>query len=211
MRRPRYADVTASVALFLALSGGAYALAIPRNSVGARQIRAGAVRASEIAHGAVRADELAPRAVRRESIGFRLGEAAGNGGSETTPVSLKAGQSAVLAEAPLVIRERGLIALASGAVTVTNPVGDGKDGEAATVKLLVLHNGDPEGPAFTQTVGDGMSETIPVSIQCNGLRSGGNEFSLELLATGASGAAGVIAGSRSLDVASFGPIFNPPG
>jgi hypothetical protein len=44
-----YANVTATLALFIALGGTSYAaLTLPRNSVGDRQIRAGAVRSSEV-------------------------------------------------------------------------------------------------------------------------------------------------------------------
>jgi hypothetical protein len=44
-----YANVTATLALFVALGGTSYAaLTLPRNSVGDRQIRAGAVRSSEV-------------------------------------------------------------------------------------------------------------------------------------------------------------------
>jgi hypothetical protein len=41
--RLTYANVMASIAVFLAMSGGAYALTIPRNSVGTRQLRERAV------------------------------------------------------------------------------------------------------------------------------------------------------------------------
>jgi hypothetical protein len=54
--RPRltYANVTASLALFLALGGGAYAAAtLPANSVGSRQLRTGAVQRAKIKNNAV--------------------------------------------------------------------------------------------------------------------------------------------------------------
>jgi hypothetical protein len=53
-----YSNVMATVAVFLALGGGAYALSIPRDSVGARQIKRNAVRASEVKAGAVRSSEV---------------------------------------------------------------------------------------------------------------------------------------------------------
>lgn len=44
-----YANITATVALFLALGGSSYAaLTLPRNTVGDKQIRAAAVRTSEV-------------------------------------------------------------------------------------------------------------------------------------------------------------------
>jgi hypothetical protein len=57
--RLSYANVVATVALFVALGGGAYAaVALPRNSVKAKQIAKNAVRASEIKSGAVRSSEV---------------------------------------------------------------------------------------------------------------------------------------------------------
>lgn len=57
LRRARnsitYANVTASIALFVALSGGAYALTLPKNSIGTKQIRAKAVTRAKIANNAV--------------------------------------------------------------------------------------------------------------------------------------------------------------
>lgn len=55
-----YANVVASLALFLALGGGAYAAAtLPRNSVGPAQLRTNSVGASEIRSRAVRSSEIA--------------------------------------------------------------------------------------------------------------------------------------------------------
>jgi hypothetical protein len=53
MKGPRqrlsYANVTATLALFIALGGTSYAVAtLPRNSVGSPQIRSGAVKSSEV-------------------------------------------------------------------------------------------------------------------------------------------------------------------
>jgi len=55
-RSPRYADVVASLALFLALGGGAYAATqLPANSVGAAQIKPKAVASSEVKDHSLRA------------------------------------------------------------------------------------------------------------------------------------------------------------
>ncbi len=64
--RVTYANVVSSLALFLALGGTSYALTLPRNSVGEKQIRARAVGASEIRQRAVRSSE-----VRDRSLGLR--------------------------------------------------------------------------------------------------------------------------------------------
>src|SRR4051812_44706848 len=62
--RLSYANVTATIALFVALGGTSYALTLPRNSVGASQLRRDSVRSSEIRKGAVRSGELKDRTIR---------------------------------------------------------------------------------------------------------------------------------------------------
>ncbi|MEH3052388.1 MAG: hypothetical protein PGN13_00070 [Patulibacter minatonensis] len=62
MRAPKltYANVTASLALFVALGGTSYAVTqLPRNSVGSTQLKAGAVTSGKLAKGSVSADKLA--------------------------------------------------------------------------------------------------------------------------------------------------------
>jgi hypothetical protein len=52
--RPSYANVTATLALFVALSGGAYAAAtLPANSVGSRQIKKSAVTREKVKNNAI--------------------------------------------------------------------------------------------------------------------------------------------------------------
>jgi hypothetical protein len=54
-----YANVTATVAVFIALGGTSYAVAsLPRSSVGARELKANSVGSSEIRAGAVRSKEI---------------------------------------------------------------------------------------------------------------------------------------------------------
>src|SRR3954466_6085811 len=69
--RLTYANVTATLALFIALGGSSYAaVKLPRNSVGPTQIRAGAVRSSEVKNGSLRTADLSPstrRALRGAS------------------------------------------------------------------------------------------------------------------------------------------------
>ena len=51
-RRPRYAEVTAALAVIVALGGTSYAVtAVPRNSVGTAQLKAHAVTKSKLATG----------------------------------------------------------------------------------------------------------------------------------------------------------------
>jgi hypothetical protein len=61
--RLTYANVASSIALFAALGGTSYALTLPRNSVGAEQLRTGSVRHAELRTGAVRAAEIKNGAV----------------------------------------------------------------------------------------------------------------------------------------------------
>jgi hypothetical protein len=56
-----YANVMATLAVFVALGGTSYAaLKLPRNSVAAEQIRTGAVRSAEIKDRSIRTADLAP-------------------------------------------------------------------------------------------------------------------------------------------------------
>lgn len=67
--RLSYANVTATLALFIALGGtAAAAVTLDRDSVGSPQIRKDAVRAPEIADDAVRSPEIASGAVRSSEI-----------------------------------------------------------------------------------------------------------------------------------------------
>src|SRR5215217_967502 len=66
---PRYVNVMASVAVFLSMSGGAYALTIPRNSVGSRQLRERAVTRTKLAVATqVRDGSLRARGFRRSDL-----------------------------------------------------------------------------------------------------------------------------------------------
>ena len=73
MRIPRpklnYANVIATIALFVALSGIAVAAGLPKNSVGAKQLKRGAVTAAKLKRGAVTAGKIAPKAVVAGKLG----------------------------------------------------------------------------------------------------------------------------------------------
>jgi hypothetical protein len=69
--RPRltYANVTATLALFVALGGGAYAAAtLPRNSVGTRQLKRGAVTTAKLHKRAVTNSKLRKNAVTSSKV-----------------------------------------------------------------------------------------------------------------------------------------------
>jgi hypothetical protein len=90
-----YSNVIATIALFIALGGAAVAAGIPRNSVGANQLKRGAVTAAKIKKAAVTSGKLAPKSV----IAGKLGPNAvlpGNIGNGAI-TSAKIGAGAVIA------------------------------------------------------------------------------------------------------------------
>lgn len=68
--RPKlsYSNVIATTALFIALGGAALAAGLPRNSVGAHQLKRGAVTTRALRRGAVNAAKLAPRSVSANKL-----------------------------------------------------------------------------------------------------------------------------------------------
>jgi len=73
MRIPRpqlnYSNVIATIALFVALGGAAVAAGLPKNSVGTKQIKRGAVTAAKLKRGAVISGKIAPKAVTAGKLG----------------------------------------------------------------------------------------------------------------------------------------------
>src|SRR3954452_17563390 len=64
-QRLTYANVTATIALFIAVGGTSYAaVQLPRNSVGSAQLRAGSVTSSEVRNRSLRASDLSLSARR---------------------------------------------------------------------------------------------------------------------------------------------------
>lgn len=67
--RLTYANVMASIAVFVSLGGGAYAATeLPRNSVGTAAIRNGAVTTRNLANGTVTAEKVAPGSLTGHQI-----------------------------------------------------------------------------------------------------------------------------------------------
>lgn len=64
-----YANVIATLALFVALGGVAVAAGLPKNSVGPKQLKRGAVTTPDIRRGAVTAGKIAPKAVVAGKLG----------------------------------------------------------------------------------------------------------------------------------------------
>ena len=92
-RRPSPAMVVAMAALFVALSGAAYA-AVAKNSVGAKQIKTNAVRAAEIQDGAVGANEIPNGSLTGDDVqndSLQSADVDGLGSSDVTDESLNGG------------------------------------------------------------------------------------------------------------------------
>ncbi len=69
--RPKltYSNVIATIALFIALGGAAVAAGLPKNSVGPKQLKRGAVTAAKIRKAAVTSGKLAPKSVVAGKLG----------------------------------------------------------------------------------------------------------------------------------------------
>ncbi|HYG96140.1 MAG TPA: hypothetical protein VD741_03440 [Solirubrobacterales bacterium] len=93
MRLPRpklsYANVIATIALFVALGGAAIAAGLPKNSVGTKQLKRGAVTTADLRRGAVTAGKLGPRSVVAGKLGANavLPGNLGNGIISTAKIS----------------------------------------------------------------------------------------------------------------------------
>lgn len=64
-----YANVMATIAVFIALGGAAVAAGLPKHSVGAPQLKKGAVTPAALRKGAVTAGKIAPKAVVAGKLG----------------------------------------------------------------------------------------------------------------------------------------------
>jgi hypothetical protein len=67
-----FANVISLIALFVALGGGAYALTLPRNSVGTKQLKKRAVTTPKIRRGAVTSPKVKDRSLLAKD--FRAGQ-----------------------------------------------------------------------------------------------------------------------------------------
>src|SRR4051812_19668504 len=66
--RLTYGNVMSTLAVFIALGGTSYALTLPRNSVGSRELRSGSVGSSELKTGAVTGRDIKNRTIRLTDI-----------------------------------------------------------------------------------------------------------------------------------------------
>jgi len=90
--RLTFANVVSLMALFVALSGGAYALTIPNNSIGAKQLKKNAVTGSKIMRGAVTSSKVKDRSLLAQD--FRAGQLPQGAKGDTGPQGLSGPQGA---------------------------------------------------------------------------------------------------------------------
>lgn len=172
--RPKlnYSNVIATVALFVALGGAAVAAGIPRNSVGPRQLKRGAVTAAKIRKGAVTSGKLGPKSVVNGKLGPNSVGPGNIGNGAITSAKLAAGS--VLAAAI----KNGVVTtnkLANEAVT-TAKLGKGsvtlaKLGDEVSPLLGTLRSGQTLRGAFNlgangkeiEFVSDGISFQFPLT------------------------------------------------
>jgi hypothetical protein len=171
------ATVLAFVAMFLALTGGAYAVAVPSSSVGSRQLKKDAVTGKKIKAGAVRS--------RHVKDGSLLGK-------DFKAGTLPAGPQGPVgpAGAPGTSGERGP-AGAAGAQGPAGPAAAGVPGPAGPAGPAGARGpAGPAGPAgapgmselntVSQSSADNSTDTKTVSAPCrNGLVAVGGGFTLD--------------------------------
>jgi hypothetical protein len=91
-----YANVIATLALFLALGGGAYAVSkLPKNSVGTPQLKKNAVRSGKVKNGAVRGPDV-NEATLGKVPAARRADTAGTAGRATSASSAASANNAKL-------------------------------------------------------------------------------------------------------------------
>jgi hypothetical protein len=119
VRRPRltYANVVATLALFLVLGGGAYAAAtLPRHSVGARQLKRGAVTSKAVRNHTLRRRDLAGGVLQagpRGPAGPR-GAAGATGGTGRAGAAGSPGASALMGNSTTPLNGGGAVLAPSG-------------------------------------------------------------------------------------------------
>lgn len=191
MRIPRpqlnYANVIATIALFVALGGAAVAAGLPRNSVGAKQLKKGAVTTKALHNKAVTAGKIAPKAVTAGKLGAAavLPGNLGNGVISTE----KLGNGAVIAAK-----------IRNGSVT-TNKL---NNGAVTTAKL-------GEGAVTTGKLADGAVSVNKLGKGVIGQLQGQLESGETLRGVFDVGSTAAEAGDTSREAQSLQfPLLNPP-
>jgi len=137
LQRLTYANVIATIALFIALGGTSYAaLKLPRNSVGATQIRTGAIRSSEVKDRSLQVRDLSLSA-REELQGERgpIGPQGAPGSSGAAGTAGSGSGTTVIAASGVAITSKSLVATAAPAT------GDANDPTTTTTVASVSCDG----------------------------------------------------------------------
>jgi hypothetical protein len=178
-RRPSYAAVTATLALVVALGGGAYAAtSLPKHSVGSKQLRSNAVRRSKIKGNAVNGAKVAKDSLTGSDIKeSALGKVPSAGGADSATNATNATHAASSAGVdkityvttpPMPI---GGGPFGSGTATAACPAGQHVTGGGAHVSNESGDNVNDSFPAaggagWTATVFGGASDTFTVTAVC---------------------------------------------
>jgi hypothetical protein len=156
MRIPRpklsYANVIATIALFVALGGAAVAAGLPKNSVGPKQLKKGAVTTKALHKKAVTAGKIGPKAVTAGKLG-PFAVLPGNLGNGVISAE-KLGDGAVIASKI----KNGVVTtnkLNNGAVT-TGKLGDGAVTSAKLDNGAVNNSKLGEGAVSVSKLGKGV-------------------------------------------------------
>jgi hypothetical protein len=146
-----YANVAATLALFLALGGISWAaVALPRNSVGAKEIKTNAVRSAEVKDGALSGSDLAPGTLLQGP----KGDTGDPGQSGVQNVIVRRSSAATL-PARGVGGEPGLVSVTADCDPGERAVGGGGqtsiDGDATGSVGVILSKPQPQSPGDTPT------------------------------------------------------------
>ena len=116
-----YANVTASLALFIALGGVGYAaIKLPKNSVGTKQLRTSAVKSKEIKNGAVTRRDI--KGSTRSSFGRPVFHAAVNSAGQLVRGNATSGGAAP-GDGLFTVRWRRDVSRCNGAATLASVPG----------------------------------------------------------------------------------------
>ena len=157
--RPTYAGVTSTLALFVALSGGAYAAAsLPAHSVGPRQLKRNAVTRAAIKRGAVDSSKVANGSLTGADMRLStFGKVPSAAAADSAANAVHAGAAAVLDHVAYKTAAGSAAAASAGAATAAcdagqRVLGGGVVAAESSVALLVDSYPDGAGTAWTAHV-----------------------------------------------------------